>query len=112
MNLMTNELLAWINKLIRENRVDEFYNSRIWRKLSKEAMKRDKNECKHCKDKGIYKAAEQVHHIEELKLNPLRALDLLNLISLCKVCHNKVHDRFNKNDTLRTQNKFINEERW
>ncbi len=109
---MTKELLAWIKKLISEDDTDKFYNSRTWRKLSKEARKRDKNECQHCKAKGLYKGAEQVHHIEELKLNPVRALDLTNLISLCKVCHNTVHDRHEKLNTLRTKNNFFNEERW
>nr|DAR84995.1 MAG TPA: HNH endonuclease [Caudoviricetes sp.] len=40
----------------------------------------------------------EVDHIKELEFYPEFALDIDNLRTLCKACHNKRHDRFDKND--------------
>lgn len=109
---MDKEFLSWLKKLIQEDNLDPFYNSKRWRKLSKEAKKRDKNECQMCKDKGLYKAAKQVHHIEEVKDNPMRALDITNLTSLCIECHNTLHNRQKKLNTSLNKLGNIFPERW
>lgn len=100
-------------KLITSGQLMKFYKSREWKSLRLEALKRDKNECQMCKKAGKYHAAECVHHIKEVKLFPLLALTLWNLMSLCNKCHNKVHDRTGIH--FREQGKtpkFTNEERW
>lgn len=110
--MITKKQLEWILRLIKEDRLDDFYNDRTWRKTSKEAKKRDNNECQHCKAKGLHAAAEQTHHIKELKEYPHLAYDLFNLISLCKPCHNKVHGK-GMNMIPKKDNKvFFVEERW
>lgn len=71
----------------------KFYASPAWRKIRKEALKRDRNACVQCKDNGKFTRANTVHHIQELKDAPHLALVLSNLQSLCHACHDKVHAR-------------------
>ncbi|WP_318841570.1 HNH endonuclease signature motif containing protein [Metabacillus halosaccharovorans] len=71
-------------------------------------MIRDNNECQNCKRIGRYRAADHVHHLKEVKEYPEYALTFDNLESLCRRCHNDVHDRLAEVN----QPKFINEERW
>ncbi|MDT2815965.1 HNH endonuclease [Vagococcus carniphilus] len=76
-----------------------FYNSSEWKLLRQSVLERDNYECQWCKEQG--KVTTGVHsilevdHIEELKDRPELALDIDNLRTLCKDCHNKRHDRFN-----------------
>lgn len=97
-------------KLIREGKLMKFYKSKEWRTLRVKALQRDNHECQICKSKGKYKAAENVHHLKEVKTHPHLAMDLDNLQCLCIRCHNEVHDRLDKVD--KKVPKFVNEERW
>lgn len=82
----------------REER-NQFYNSSEWRALRKLVLERDHNECVWCKDEGkVTRENLEVDHIKELEFYPEFALDIDNLRTLCKACHNKRHDRFDKND--------------
>lgn len=110
--MITEKEIKWIKKLIEDDQLDKFYNDRKWRKLSKEAKRRDKNECQHCKAKGLYAEAEQTHHIKELKDYPHLAYDLFNLISLCKKCHNIVHGKGTNMIPKKEHEVFYNPERW
>ena len=71
-----------------------FYGSSEWRKIE-----RDHYECQWCKSEGRlttqYDSILEVDHIKELEQHPELALDLDNLRTLCKDCHNKRHDRMN-----------------
>ena len=88
------EYIQWII----EGRVDKFYKSRLWTNCRKKALERDHYEC------------QTVHHIKEIRDYPHLALELDNLMSLCRACHERIHDReLIKRETKR---KFINEERW
>ena len=98
------KLINWLNR----DKAIYFYQSSQWRKMRRLCFERDNYECQRCKDDGKFSQAEVVHHIEHLKHNPLRALDMTNLISLCNVCHNKVHPEKLPNH----QPKFTNLERW
>lgn len=103
-------------QLIVEGRVDKFYNSRPWRNLRLKALERDHHECQMCKknpnvNKIVF--ANTVHHIQEIKDRPDLAMDLDNLVSLCRNCHEEIHERLSKvNDARQKAYKFINEERW
>lgn len=79
-----------------------FYDSPEWRRLRKEVLAADKFECQLCKEHGLYKRANHVHHVNYLEQHPELALEKLytdsdgnvkrNLISLCHDCHEKMHN--------------------
>ena len=71
----------------------EFEKTRTWRKRSALIKRRDGYECQRCKRFGRHIAAEHVHHILPIEYYPEYRLEGWNLISLCKNCHNKMHDR-------------------
>lgn len=109
---MNDDIMKLILDCIKIDCLDRFYWSKEWRKLRKEAIKRDKGECQHCKAKGIYTKGTEIHHIKEVKDHPGLALELANLLTLCKECHNKVHDKGHNMNTLSNVTTFFNEERW
>lgn len=113
------ELVSWINELIKSNKLWQFYKSAEWRKLQAEVLKEQHNECQVCKEQGRYTRADTVHHIQYVRKHPETALsktytykgeEYINLIAICKACHNKVHTEkgFNKKHSA----KPLNEERW
>lgn len=105
---MDTEIVQWLRTLIQHNNVKAFYNCELWKHKRREALKRDNNECQKCKAKGLYSAADCVHHKQHVKKHPELALDLENLISLCNSCHDEEHpEKLHK-----SKHKFINEERW
>lgn len=71
---------------------EKLYNSEAWHKVRELAMIRDKGLCQ-CE--GCCRPAEEVHHIVELTPenvdDPEVALNLDNLISVCKDCHFRIH---------------------
>lgn len=58
-------------------------------------MQRDARLCVDCLKKNRITSAEEVHHIVELTQdninNPAIALNLDNLVCLCRECHQKRH---------------------
>lgn len=72
-----------------------FYNGTAWQAIRQTAISRDKYLCQDCLAKGRYTPAEEVHHIQELTpeniLDPEVALNLENLVSLCRECHRQRH---------------------
>ena len=77
----------------------KFYSSGEWKLLRQQRLELDHYECLWCKEKGKlttqYDAILEVDHIKELEDSPELALDIENLRTLCKDCHNKRHKRFN-----------------
>ena len=75
----------------------EFYNSAAWKRKRQKILRRDKFLCVECKrygrrdSDGMPVAAETVHHIIPLEIDPTKKLDNDNLQSLCIACHNKKH---------------------
>lgn len=111
-----DEVGAWISKLISENRLEEFYNSKYWRKLRKEVLAEHKGECQICKSRGFYTEANTVHHVQYVRKHPRLALsktyifqgkEYKNLIPLCHDCHEEVHGYRQKE-----KKKPLTEERW
>ncbi len=114
------ELVSYINYLIQNNRLLDFYHSVYWRNTRKKVLILDHYECQDCKEKGKLTKAILVHHVKEVKLYPMYALSLYilnekgeqerNLVSLCFNCHELRHNRCfqSKNKA----EKFLNEEWW
>lgn len=59
-----------IKKLIEDNRLDIFYNSKYWRRFSHEVKREQNNECQICKSRGKYLPAKILHHVKHLKERP------------------------------------------
>lgn len=108
--------------LISQGREKEFYNSKQWRKLSKQVIQEGKKECLYCRQQGKIKQAVLTHHFNELKLRPDLAYsrtytdtdgkEKQNLIPLCYDCHERIHKRGQYQEFKRNENKFWQEERW
>ena len=60
-----------------------------WQKIQA-IYKMDNPLCENCKDHGISKRADVIHHIVEIAEGGDR-LAFSNLKSLCMTCHNEVH---------------------
>ena len=115
---------VWIRQLIREDKIYLFYKSDDWLELRDAVMKDAHYECQHCLKNGIYKRAEMVHHINEVRKRPDLALTrefidaitnekIINLIALCNSCHEKEHpDRFGNYRIQKGIERFTNEEKW
>ena len=117
-------LAVWIRYLIKEDAVWKFYKTDDWEELRDEVMRDAHYECQHCLKKGIYKRAEMVHHINEVRKRPDLALTRefvdpitnekrINLVALCNSCHELEHpDRFGNYRAKRGIERFTNEEKW
>ena len=77
--------------------IQTFYASKEWKIARDKAKIRDNYVCKLCWDKKVFKFAEVVHHICEVKEDFNKRLELDNLICLCNCCHKEVHDEYKKN---------------
>lgn len=69
----------------------KFYKTKSWKDKRKEILQRDNFECQLCKHKGRYSKATTVHHKKHYDKFPQLALTDNNLISVCSICHNKLH---------------------
>ena len=107
-----------IRELIRQGDAAAFYNDRTWRRLSREVMAEQHNECQHHKARGRYAKAQMVHHVMHLRDHPELAYskthtdadgkEQRNLVALCFECHEAEHpDRLKKR-----WNKYRGDERW
>ena len=69
-----------------------FYNSKAWKNCRMEVFKRDFGLCVRCG-----KGGQEVHHIQHItpvNINdPNITLNHDNLITLCKDCHHREHER-------------------
>lgn len=109
-------LTAWIKRLIAEDKIDEFYTSRAWRKVRAESFKRFNYECQECKRNGILtllakpnqrvKPGEVIgigHHKKPLRVYPELALTVENIEPVCWDCHNKIEKKKENKDTELTE---------
>lgn len=78
--------------------VVSFYKTKAWRSKRTKILRRDQYECRECKRYGKSRTATTVHHCNPLLEHTDLRLTTWNLISLCGICHDKMHDRLN--DTL------------
>lgn len=95
-----DEVGRWVSKLIEEDRLEDFYNSKYWRRLRKEVLDYYKSECQICKSRGFFTKANHVHHVQYVRKHPRYALsktytfngkEYVNLIPLCHNCHEEIH---------------------
>ena len=93
-------LEKWINKLIEEDKLWKFYKSKEFRHLKEEILREQHYECQECKKLGKITKADTVHHVQHVRKHPSLALSkyytyegkqYINLIAVCKSCHNKLH---------------------
>ena len=71
------------------------YTGMRWRRKRENILRRDKYLCRECKRYGKTTPADTVHHIVPITINYRLAFINNNLISLCRQCHAKMHDRTN-----------------
>lgn len=112
-------LASWIRELESQGRLYKFYKTEEWLTLRDAVMRDNHHECIMCKQKepAVYTRAAHVHHVNEVRDRPELALSRTyrdaegvhdNLLPLCIVCHNVVHDRH----FVGQQREQLNEERW
>ena len=119
-----------IRDLINRNELWKFYKSNEWIRLKNQVLKDNHYECAECKRVGIItrydvdvhgkrKLLSTVHHVCHVRDHPELALsrtykdyttgkDEINLIPVCKACHNRLHPEKNH----KKRNGYVNEERW
>lgn len=90
---MKNVSTEWIKKLIRENRLEEFYSCSTWKKIREQKKRLEHYECERCRAKGRYAKGEVVHHKKYLRNAPELALTISNLEVLCEKCHYEEHHK-------------------
>ena len=83
------------------------YSSTAWKQL-RDTKLRQKPLCECCLKQGVVRIAKDVHHvISFMSTNPIErvrlAYDLENLQSLCRECHNAIHNP-KKNNTTPSNN--------
>ncbi len=105
-----------VQSLIDSNKLHDFYTCSAWLKLREDVLQEHKYECQHCKQRGFYKKADTVHHVQYVRKHPELALsktyiyngkEYNNLVPLCHACHEHVHDYRRKESK-----KPLTEERW
>ena len=80
---------------------DNFYRSRRWRNTRQDYINTTDGLCEWCLQTGRHKPGKEVHHIEFLKefdyVNQTdKCWDFNNLVFLCRLCHDTVHNRNKK----------------
>lgn len=91
-----------------ERRLQEFYNSKEWKKKRLEIINRCNGLCEICWRLGIIREGREVHHIVKLRDDWDKRLDNNNLIFVCSSCHHQVEDCCSSVEDLI---KFIEEEK-
>lgn len=114
---MTDNQIEFVKKCISDNDVHRFYCRKEWLEIRKKVLKLDHYECQKCKNRGKYKKAVLVHHINHLKDKPNLALEIYdnagnrNLISLCQSCHEEEHPE-ERHKLCKNNEGYTNDERW
>ena len=72
------------NAIERRNRYEMALSSPHWKYIRQKVLKRDNHICQACLDAK----AEEVHHLHYENLGNETALEL---VSVCKTCHEKIH---------------------
>lgn len=98
-----------IRQLITEGRLEEFYNSKGWRRLSHRIIHEAHYECRMCREQHRLTRAVLAHHVKHLRDYPELAYEPSNLMPLCYDCHERIHERGAY--TVGRQ-RFTNEEKW
>lgn len=102
--------------------MSRFYNSRAWRRLSREVISEQHGECQLCRTRGRYARADLVHHVRPLRLFPALAYERYytdsqgerrkQLIACCRDCHEEIHGRAERSRENQGKHAYSNAERW
>lgn len=128
----STELATWIRELIDKDELWKFYKSKDWIRLKTTILQMNHYECYECRRRGKItrfdtdaegnkKLISTVHHVHHVRNFPELAMTLyvmdpetgrheLNLVPVCKACHNILHPE--KNKKKKQEEGFVNEERW
>ena len=122
-----------IRELIDKGELWRFYKSPEWIKLKRRILKENHFECAECKKLGIVTRWDvdqhgvkhmlsTVHHIMHVRDHPELAMartyrgrdgkDHINLVPVCKACHNRLHPEKVAARNSTQEGKFTNAERW
>jgi len=77
------------NRYGRDEDCKRFYNSKAWRRLAREQLRREPL-CAECLKAERVQRAEIADHIQPIRNDGTR-LDRENMQSLCRACHNRKH---------------------
>lgn len=83
-----------VRKKTKTKRKDDskLYHTKKWQDLRK--LKLSLNPlCEECEKYGRLTQGEIIHHIIPLKADESKALDLDNLQTVCRKCHDKIHKK-------------------
>ena len=69
------------------------YTGSRWENLRAAAFRRDRFRCRECARYGRMTQAERAHHVWPAEEYPEYSWELWNLLSLCRGCHDRMHDR-------------------
>lgn len=78
----------------RDKKLVSFYHGVKWKQLRDYIINRDNYLCQDCLRSNRLVAAEEVHHIIEVKEDWDKRYDEANLVSLCKSCHRRRHRKY------------------
>jgi 5-methylcytosine-specific restriction endonuclease McrA len=126
------DLTKWINELIAQDALWKFYKSLEWIQLKQKILEENNYECAECKRQGILtrydvdkdgrrKLISTVHHVQFVRRHPELALSrtyvfngktYVNLIPVCKKCHNKLHPEKRVGNGGTNVIHYSNDERW
>lgn len=81
---------AKTHKTRTDNEVRRFRSSVRWKKFRAWVLSGNPLCQGLCARTGIVKAAEELHHIQPLRLRMDLALDESNVLSLCSSCHRRI----------------------
>jgi hypothetical protein len=73
----------------------KLYTTGKWNEIVKTIFKRDNYLCQRCGGQHSYKNPLHTHHKKSWADYPDNRLDLDNLITICKKCHNWIHSKKN-----------------
>lgn len=103
------------DKVIKQKR-DKFYHSTIWRQTRKKVLERDNYECQWCKEQGKVTTATddvlEVDHIKTYEVYPELGIEMDNLRTLCRTCHNKRHGREHFWSEKDSEKKIYRQDEW
>jgi len=77
-----------VSQLDREDRRELKRDNAEYREWRMEVFKRDKYTCQHCRMRG---GILNAHHIKYYSSNPSLRTEIDNGITLCVICHKKIH---------------------
>ncbi len=70
-----------------------WYGKGSWKRARMQALNRDHWLCQECLRQGRVRTAKEVHHLKPLELYPELGLELSNLESLCRECHEATKEK-------------------